>query len=136
MEGGWDIQQECDNHVQQNGPLSVSDVFMSRAGKLKCKAIAHVVGPVWHDGKQDEEKNLIQAVENCLRATENKQLVSIAMPALSSGMFGYPVDKACLVITQTVKAYFKVSENQLTLSQMTNFRLLQTERKCRQKFQI
>ncbi|XP_053407527.1 protein mono-ADP-ribosyltransferase PARP14-like [Mercenaria mercenaria] len=105
--GGKEIQSECDGRVRNKGPLSDGKVYMSGAGKLQCKGIAHAVGPHWRGGGDGEEMCLQTAVFTCLEKTEKRNFKSIAMPALSAGMFHYPVDMSCMAIVKAVDQHFK-----------------------------
>lgn len=77
-------------------------------GNLKCKAVAHAVGPHWSGGKKGEEKVLKDTVHKCLHKTEKANFTSVAMPAISAGIFSYPVDKSCKHIVEALDTHFKV----------------------------
>ena len=100
--GGQSIQEECLDHVKSTGQLSAGDVFVSKAGNLPCKAIAHALGPVWKGGTHNEEDVLQNAIQRCLEETEKRGYSSIAIPALSTGAFNYPAVKACAAIVEQV----------------------------------
>lgn len=68
--------------------------------------IVHAVGPVWQGGSKREEDRLHQCVETALVETEQAQHTSIAIPALCTGIFGYPANQATRVIAQAVHDYF------------------------------
>ncbi|KAK3595886.1 hypothetical protein CHS0354_014715 [Potamilus streckersoni] len=104
--GGNKIQEECAEHVKKNGNLSDGDVFMSSAGTLKCKAIAHAVGPVWKDGKSGEQKILEKAIGNCLQEAKKMKAESVAFPALSAGIFGFPAEQACTSVVNAIFSFF------------------------------
>jgi len=65
---------------------------------LKCKKVFHAVGPHWSGGKKDEEKLLKKAVANCLNMASEEGLKSISLPAISSGVYGFPKDKCAEVL--------------------------------------
>ena len=68
---------------------------MTGGGKLRAKFVIHTVGPVW--GEQNEEKSdtlLRRAVRNCLTLAGKKELKSIAFPAISTGIYGFPIERA------------------------------------------
>ena len=88
--------------MKSKGQLKAGDVFVSKAGNLPCQAIAHALGPVWKGGSHQEEDLLQTAIEKCLQKTEKKGYKSIAIPALSTGAFHYPPDKACDAIVEQV----------------------------------
>ncbi|MEK9629223.1 MAG: macro domain-containing protein [Nitrospinota bacterium] len=86
--GGPEIQKECD----KIGHCSVGDAVITPAGNLKCKFVIHAVGPRWGEG--DETNKLKSALINSLKRAEENQITSIAFPALSTGIFGFPLELA------------------------------------------
>ncbi|XP_052088539.1 protein mono-ADP-ribosyltransferase PARP14-like isoform X3 [Mytilus californianus] len=104
--GGKGIQDECDQYTSNYGQLSEGKCFSSGPGTLKCQMIVHAVGPVWQGGSNREEERLHQCVESTLVETEQNQHTSVAIPALCTGIFGYPANQATRVIAQTVNDYF------------------------------
>ena len=107
--GGIDIQTECTKYVKQHGKLSQGDVFCSKAGKLQCKMVAHAVGPIWNGGSKNEEDDLYNCVLKCLEHTDKGSYTSIAIPAISTGIYGYPKDKATKVIVSAINDYINTS---------------------------
>jgi O-acetyl-ADP-ribose deacetylase (regulator of RNase III) len=97
--GGYVIQEECD----RIGYCSVGGAVITCAGKLKASYVIHAVGPRWGEG--DEERKLRNAVINSLKLADQYSLKSIAFPAISTGVFGYPMEKAAETITKTVIDY-------------------------------
>ncbi|MEO0292200.1 MAG: macro domain-containing protein, partial [candidate division WOR-3 bacterium] len=73
------------------------------AGKLKAKYVIHAVGPKWGEG--DEEKKLKSAVRSALKLGEDKKIKSIAFPAISTGIFGFPKEKGTKIIVEEVKDF-------------------------------
>lgn len=69
--------------------------------------IAHAFGPVWKNGRSNEEDHLRDCVMTTMEETHSRSMSSIAIPAISTGIFGYPADKATKVIVQAVQDYFK-----------------------------
>jgi O-acetyl-ADP-ribose deacetylase (regulator of RNase III) len=102
--GGSVIQQESDKWIKENGPVDHSKPAVTGAGKLESKFVIHAVGPVWGEGKED--KKLEVAVEGCLSTADKLGINSIAFPALSTGIFGFPKDRAAHIIFQTIWNYF------------------------------
>lgn len=99
--GGKDIQLECD----KIGGTYVGGAVITTAGKLRAKYVIHAVGPQMGEG--DEENKLQHAVMNSLRLAENYKLKSIAFPAISTGIFGYPVDKCAEIMLNVIMDYLK-----------------------------
>ena len=76
---------------------------------LPCKYVIHTVGPVWSGGKRGEPELLRNCYLNSLKTAKDKGIRKIAFPSISTGVYGYPVDKAAEVATVAVKDY--TSEN-------------------------
>ena len=94
--GRHEIQDECKNCVATNGKLLPSQFYISAPGKLQVKGIIHAVGPIFQSGKRNEESTLYTTVYNALEAAENEHWASIAMPAISTGVDGFPLNKVCI----------------------------------------
>lgn len=103
--GGSIIQKESDEIVMKRGPLKVGEAVYTSAGKLNAKYIIHTVGP--RSGEGDEEEKLRKATLNSLSLAESLGVRSIAFPAISTGIFGYPKEKCAQVMLSAVKEYFE-----------------------------
>lgn len=77
-------------------------VVVTGAGRLSARYVFHAVGPIWQGGHRGEPELLKRACRQCLESAWEHQCQSIAMPALSSGAYGYPVDLAALHLLQAV----------------------------------
>lgn len=100
--GGQVIQQECDNYIRLRGELMEGQVYTSSAGQLQCKKVIHAVGPRWRGGRAQEERTLVTCIESCFEEAETYQFQSIAIPPISTGIFGYPLDKAVKTIVDAL----------------------------------
>ncbi len=78
-------------------------VKMSPGFKLKAKAIAHAVGPVWHGGEQGEDAALISCYRTAMELAVKGGFHSIAFPAISTGVYGFPFERATKLALQTVR---------------------------------
>lgn len=103
--GGPQIQAESDAWVRQHGPVAHAEPAYTRAGGLPCRYVIHAVGPVW--GAGDEDAKLAVAVGGSLRLAERLELSSIAFPAISTGIFGFPKERAARVILGAILDYFQ-----------------------------
>ena len=104
--GGPIVQEESTKYVERAGQLSVGDAVLLKAvGNLPCKAIVHAVGPRWSGGKTHEEAYLAKAVRNSLVEASKHNFTSIAFPAISSGIFGVPVDICARAMMQGIKEF-------------------------------
>jgi O-acetyl-ADP-ribose deacetylase (regulator of RNase III) len=102
--GGPQIQAESDAWVQQNGPVSHAEPAFTSAGRLPCRYVIHAVGPVWGEGEEDAK--LDAAVTGSMDLADQLNLVSIALPAISTGIFGFPKERAARVIFHAIQHYF------------------------------
>jgi O-acetyl-ADP-ribose deacetylase (regulator of RNase III) len=86
--GGEEIQEECLNFIRRYGPVPVGKAVWSGPGRLPLKGIIHAVGPMWGEG--DEERKLREAALSALQLAAQREMHTLAMPAISSGIFGFP----------------------------------------------
>lgn len=107
--GGDVIQRESDRIVKEKGPVPVGSAVYTGGGKLKTKFVIHAVGPIWGEG--DEERKLRSAVRSALKVADSLNLSSVSIPAISTGIFGYPKKEGVKVIVDEVFNYFKENPN-------------------------
>jgi len=99
MKGGPSIQNECD----EKSPISVGDAVLTTGGNLKAKHVIHAVGPRMGEG--DEDNKLRNATVNALKAADENNLLSIAFPAISTGIFGFPMGRCAEVMLDATVEY-------------------------------
>lgn len=102
--GGHKIQQESDAWVREHGPVSPADPAFTSGGNLPCRYVIHAVGPVWGEGEEDAK--LMAAVAGSLRLADRFGLRSIAFPAISTGIFGFPKERAAGLIWKAIREFF------------------------------
>ena len=102
--GGAIIQNESDQWVAEHGPIGPGRAAITGAGSLPAQYVIHVVGPRYREG-QDNEGLLQQAVTAALNAAAVSGCRSVALPAISAGIFGYPRAEACQVIVQAARGW-------------------------------
>ena len=103
--GGKEIQDACNDHVKYHGKLSAGDAWLSKVvGKLPCSALIHAVGPRWA-GNPAWKEQLGKVVSNCLVAA--KDYKSVAFPAISSGVFGCPIDQCAKIMVSATVEFFR-----------------------------
>ncbi len=102
--GGAVIQHESDAWVREHGPVVPGTAAVTTAGDMPARWVVHVVGPRFRDG-QDNEGLLRQAVRAALEAAVAAGARSVAMPAISAGIFGYPRADATRVIAAECVAW-------------------------------
>ncbi|MBE0682595.1 MAG: macro domain-containing protein [Anaerolineales bacterium] len=114
--GGPTVQEESDEWIRKHGPVTHSHPAWTLGGLLPAKYIIHAVGPVWgdtHDAgtRGDEDKKLSDAVTGSLRVADELKCSSISMPAISTGIFGFPKDRAAKIIFSAIKTYFSEAKD-------------------------
>jgi O-acetyl-ADP-ribose deacetylase (regulator of RNase III) len=99
--GGPSIQVECD----RIGGTPVGTAVMTGAGTLKARRVIHAVGPRMGEG--DEDRKLASAVRAALALADRRGLKSIALPAISTGNFGFPLDRAARIMLTEVHRFLQ-----------------------------
>jgi len=99
--GGPSIQEECD----RIGGTPVGTAVMTAAGNLKARWVIHAVGPRMGEG--DEDRKLAAAVRAALALADRRGIRSIALPAISTGNFGFPVDRAARITLTEVHRFLQ-----------------------------
>ncbi|MEJ2635190.1 MAG: macro domain-containing protein [Calditrichia bacterium] len=99
--GGPSIQKES-NEI---GYVGVGEAAITGAGKLPAKFVIHAVGPRWGEG--DEDGKLESAVRNSLKLAEENNLSIISLPAISAGIFGFPMDRCADIMLNTIREYLR-----------------------------
>ncbi len=102
--GGTVIQGECD----RIGGTFVGGAVITGGGALKAKYVIHAVGPRMGEG--NEEEKLKNAVLNSLKLARSKRLESVAFPAISTGIFGYPADKCARIMLEVTREFLLVND--------------------------
>lgn len=101
--GGPSIMEET--RRKYPGGCPTGSAVISGAGRLKAKYVIHAVGPIWKGGGHREEELLASAYRHSLHLAVEHQCGSVAFPALSTGAYGYPMDRAARVALQTVRDF-------------------------------
>jgi len=104
--GGAKIQEESDAWIRKHGLVSHAHPAWTSGGTLPAKYVIHAVGPVWGE-TSDDEGNLSAAVTGSLQVANELKCKSISMPAISTGIFGFPKEHAAEIIFKTVSDYFE-----------------------------
>ena len=117
--GGQNIQTECDKYVQLNGRVMEGNAVLTGPGKLPCKKIIHAVGPHWNDGKFGAEDILYDSVfSHILMIAFQENFSSVAIPAISAGVFGFPLAKSTFIIVKAVKDFLDQMNQRGNLSEI------------------
>jgi O-acetyl-ADP-ribose deacetylase (regulator of RNase III) len=99
--GGPTIQEECN----KKGPTFVGGAVITTGGNLKAKYVIHAVGPRMGEGNEDEK--LRNATLNSLKLADENNLKSISFPAISAGIFGFPIARCAEIMLKTTIDYLK-----------------------------
>jgi O-acetyl-ADP-ribose deacetylase (regulator of RNase III) len=102
--GGPSIQEEC-NKI---GPIQVGEAALTNAGNLKAKYVIHAAGPV--SGEGEEEEKLRNATLNSLKIAEEKKIKDIAFPAISTGIFGFPIERCSVIMLKAAMEFLEKHE--------------------------
>ncbi|XP_035004862.2 protein mono-ADP-ribosyltransferase PARP14-like isoform X2 [Hippoglossus stenolepis] len=103
--GGPEVQRESKTIVKQIGEVPTGDVVVTTGGNLQCKKLLHAVGPVFGKVGGRERSLLEQTVQSALNMAERMELRSVAIPCISSGIFGVPVNVCSEAIVTAVKEF-------------------------------
>jgi O-acetyl-ADP-ribose deacetylase (regulator of RNase III) len=104
--GGPSIQEECD----RIGHCPVGEAVVTGGGDLTARRVIHAVGPVWRGGSGGEEAALASAVRAALSRAEEVGARSVALPAISTGIFGFPVERAAEISVASARAFAKTAK--------------------------
>ncbi len=101
--GGTIIQEESAAWVRQHGRVPTGSAAITTAGNLPSRYVIHAVGPIYGSG--DEDEKLRSATLSALALADQQKLKSIAFPAISTGIFGFPLDRCARVMLKAVMDY-------------------------------
>jgi O-acetyl-ADP-ribose deacetylase (regulator of RNase III) len=102
--GGPSIQEEC----SQLAPIKTGQAVVTRGGNLKAKFVIHAVGPI--QGEGDEERKLASATRNSLKIARGKKIRVIAFPAISTGVYGFPLQKCSEIMIGEAAQFLKTND--------------------------
>lgn len=108
---GPGLLEEC----RTLGGCRTGQAKITRGYELPCDYVIHTVGPVWHGGEHGEAELLRDAYANSLAIAREKQLKSIAFPAVSTGVFGFPKEQAAEIAISTAKEFLREYEMEILL---------------------
>jgi putative ATPase len=126
--GGHEIQEESRQWVREHGPVPTGGAAITGAGRLRARYVIHAVGPVWGTG--NEEALLASAVRSALALADERGLASVSLPAISTGVFGFPKPLGAKVILRAVQEYLDAHPH----STLREVRLCNIDRETSQLF--
>ncbi|MDR2121867.1 MAG: O-acetyl-ADP-ribose deacetylase [Flavobacteriaceae bacterium] len=100
--GGSSILEDCRKIRAKQGGCKTGEAVITGAGNLPAKFVIHTVGPVWNGGNHNEPQKLSDCYLNSLQLAVENHCANIAFPNISTGVYGYPKEKAAIIAFQTV----------------------------------
>lgn len=100
------LLEECRLLRNRRSSCPPGDAVITRPGNLHAQWVVHAVGPVWNGGTKQESDLLRSVYRKSLELAEEKQVLSISFPAISTGIYRFPKEKACELAVTTVLQYF------------------------------
>ena len=103
--GGPAIHEECKKIVRKQGQLPAGQAVITTGGRMRARHVIHTVGPIWQGGGQHEPDLLASAYRESLKLAAANNLASISFPSISTGAYGYPIEKAARIALKEVIAF-------------------------------
>ncbi len=118
--GGRVIQEESDTWVRKHGPVNPGEAAVTTGGMLQASHVIHVVGP-YYDAEEDSRSILTAAARSALDAAKDHGLKSVAMPAIATGLRGYPADIATEILVRAVSDWLEEHPDTLAEVRLVGF---------------
>jgi O-acetyl-ADP-ribose deacetylase (regulator of RNase III) len=100
--GGAAILEDCRKIIAKQGGCKTGEAVITTAGNLPAKYVIHTVGPVWNGGQKNEAALLENCYRNSLKLAVENNCKTIAFPNISTGIYGFPKDKAAVIAVKAV----------------------------------
>lgn len=107
---------ELDVECRMLGGCATGDAVMTRGYRLPARYVIHTVGPVWKGGDQGEDALLASCYRKALEHADSHGLLTIAFPAISTGTYGFPLDRATRIAVTTVVTYLRETQSRLHIT--------------------
>jgi len=111
--GGPEIMRELDGIRARMGRCPTGSAVATGAGRLPAKHVFHAVGPVYRDGRHGEPELLASCYRKCLEMAEERAAGTVSFPAISTGVYGYPLEEAAAIAIGEVKAHLEKPEGKV-----------------------
>ena len=108
--GGPAILDECRAIVARQGGCKTGEAVITTAGRMPSKHVIHTVGPVWNDGKYNEDEKLANCYRNSLQLAIDNNCKTIAFRNISTGVYRFPKDAAAKIAVDTVKHFLSATD--------------------------
>src|SRR6266567_3162955 len=100
---GPELLEEC----RKLGGCPTGEARITKGYKLAAKWVIHTVGPVWRDGRHGEDELLASCYQNCFELAERHRIRRIAFPSISTGAYGFPMDRAARIAVRGTKNFLE-----------------------------
>lgn len=114
--GGPEIMEECRAIRTKHGPLAGGQAVATTAGNLSAMHVVHTAGPIYRDGEHGEVEHLSECYDNSLKLAAELRANSVAFPAISCGIYGYPFEDAIELAFQRMHAFLNSDETPKSLA--------------------
>jgi O-acetyl-ADP-ribose deacetylase (regulator of RNase III) len=111
--GGPEIMRELDAIRARIGRCATGSAVATGAGRLPARYVFHAVGPVYQDGRHGEAELLASCYRTCLAMAEERGAATISFPAISTGVYGYPLEEAARIALGAVRTYLEGAETKV-----------------------
>jgi O-acetyl-ADP-ribose deacetylase (regulator of RNase III) len=111
--GGPEIMRELDGIRRQIGRCPTGSAVATIAGRLPAQYVFHAVGPVYRDGRHGEPELLASCYRKCLEMAEERDARTVSFPAISTGVYGYPLEEAAAIALREVKVHLEKADTKL-----------------------
>ncbi len=108
--GGPQILAECREIVARQGQCVTGEAVITSGGNLPAKLVIHTVGPIWRGGNNNEPQLLQNAYLNSLKLAAETGIQTIAFPNISTGVYGYPKERAARIVVEAVTGFLAVNQ--------------------------
>jgi O-acetyl-ADP-ribose deacetylase (regulator of RNase III) len=105
--GGPEIMRELDTIRRTIGRCPTGSAVATGAGKLPARYVFHAVGPVYRDGRHGEPEHLASCYRTCLAMAEERTVTTVSFPAISTGVYGYPLEDAARIAIREVRDHLE-----------------------------
>ena len=93
------------------GGCATGEAKITPGYKLPANFVIHTVGPVWQGGNQDEDELLARCYRNCLALVEQHDMITIAFPAISTGVYGFPLERATPIAVAETRDFLRTNKS-------------------------
>ncbi|MEA3238610.1 MAG: macro domain-containing protein [Candidatus Bipolaricaulota bacterium] len=114
------IDRQCRAYITEYGPLPPGKAMWTTGGNLLARYVIHAVGPIYRSDKESEPI-LRSAYQESLKLADELSLISISLPAISAGAYGYPLNMAAQVAMTAIADYLRTQDTSLKLVQIVCF---------------